>query len=160
MKKLLSLLFMLVCSTAQAAVTQNMIVTAQTPKLAVVQFLQGTDAAGTYKTLYTGGTNGTKVSGLWSTSEDGTAAHVVTCQLVRSAVMYGGEATNVPLNSGYAAGAAAVNLMSAVVWPGLPIDGNGNPYLYLSASDLIQCTFSTALTTATYLNVGAIVSDF
>ena len=84
----------------------------------------------------------------------------MTCQLVRSAVMYGGEATNVPLSSGYAAGAAAVNLMSAVVWPGLPIDGNGNPYLYLSASDLIQCTFATALTAATYLNVGAIVSDF
>ena len=38
---------------ADAAVTPNSDVTPQTPNNGKVQFLQGTDSAGTYKTLYT-----------------------------------------------------------------------------------------------------------
>ena len=54
----------LMATPVLAATTPNSVVTAQTPKLAVVQFLQGTDTAGTYKTLYTGGANGSKISGM------------------------------------------------------------------------------------------------
>ena len=143
-----------------AATTPNSVVTAQTPKLAVVQFLQGTDTAGTYKTLYTGGANGSKISGMWVTNEDGSAPHLVTCQLVRAAVFYGGVAFLVGTNLGYSTGLPAANIMSAALWPGLPVDGNGNPYFYLSANDTIQCTFATSLTSSTYLNVSAVVSDF
>jgi hypothetical protein len=161
MKKLLLALALIFLATpAFAALTANSVVTAQTPKLAVVQFLQGTDSAGTYKTLYTGGTNGTKVSGMWVTSNDASAAHLLTCQLVRSAVFYGGMAITVAVNSGYANGAPAISLMSSTNWPGLPIDGNGNPYLYLSSGDTIQCTFATAITSTDMVNVAATVSDF
>lgn len=159
-KLLLSLLFTLICSSAFAAVTQNMVVTAQTPKAAFVQFLQGTDVAGTYKTLYTGGTNGTKVSGMWANSNDASAAHLVTCQYVHSAVFYGGVAVNVVVNAGYANAAAPVNLMATTTWLGLPIDMPGNPYLYLNSGDTIQCTFGTALTASDWINVVATVSDF
>lgn len=163
MKKFLLALaaLLLLAGPARAATTPNNIITAQTPKLALVQFLQGTDVAGTYKTLYTGGANGSKISALYANTNDGSASHLVTCELVRSAVLYGGVAVTVAVNSGYANAAPAINLMSTTNWPGLPFDGNGNPYIFLSgAGDTVQCTFATALTAAKLLNVTAIVSDF
>ena len=77
-----------------------------------------------------------------------------------AAVFYGGVAFLVGTNLGYSTGLPAANIMSAALWPGLPVDGNGNPYFYLSANDTIQCTFATSLTSSTYLNVSAVVSDF
>lgn len=162
MKKLLlalSLLFL--TSSAFAATTANSVVTAQTPKLALVQFLQGTDVAGTYKTLYTGSANGSKISGLWMNNNDPSATHLVTCQVVRSAVLYGGVAITSVVSAGFSNVAPSQNLMSSTTWPGLPLDSNGNPYIYLaSASDSVQCTFATAITSTDLINVGAIVSDF
>src|SRR5690242_4347295 len=106
----------------------------QTPKLALVQFLQGIDAAGTYKTLYTGGANGSKLFSLRGVTNDSAAAHLVTLQLVRSAVLYGGFAVNIPLSSGYTAAALSVNILAQ--WPGLPLDADGNPFLFLQQNDL------------------------
>src|ERR1700727_2044141 len=62
----------LICAAqfAHAATTPNSVVTAQTPNRGVVQFLQGTDSAGTYKTLYTAGANGSKCNAMWSTNND------------------------------------------------------------------------------------------
>lgn len=160
-KLLLSFVLSLLAFPTLAATTANSVVTAQTPKLALVQFLQGTDTAGTYKTLYTGSANGTKVSGLWMNNNDPSATHLVTCQIVRSTVLYGGVAVTSVVNAGYANAVPAMNLMSTTAWPGLPVDGNGNPYIYLAnASDSLQCTFATALTSTDLLNVSAIVSDF
>lgn len=158
-KILLALALILLAGSAQAAVTANSPVTPQTPKAAVVQFLQGTDAAGTYKTLYTGGANGSKIMGLIATTNDATASHLVTCQLVRSSVLYGGVAATIPVSSGFTAAALPVNLMAPAIWVGLPADGN-NPFFYLSASDLLQCTFATALTSTDVLNIIAVVWDF
>lgn len=159
-KLLLAFVFSLLCSSAFAAVTANMAVTAQTPKAAFIQFLQGTDVAGTYKTLYTGGANTSKISAIWVTSNDTAVAHVVTCQYVHSAVFYGGVAVNVPINAGYANAIPAVNFMLLTNWPGLDLDMPGNPYFYLNSGDTVQCTFATALTAATWINVSATVSDF
>ena len=147
--------FLLVAIPAMATVTANTGIAVQTPKEWVVQFLQGTDVALTYKTLATGGSSGTKISGIYVTNEDGTAAHLVTCQVKVGAVYFGGTAVNVPLNSGYANGVPAINLMSSVNWPGLPVDAWGNPYLLLNNGDLLVCTFATTLTASTYLNVVA-----
>lgn len=157
---LFAALIAVMATPALAAVTQNAWVTVQTPKLALVQFLQGTDTAGTYKTLYTGGTNGTKVKGLWETNNDGSATHLVTCQLVRSSVLYGGVAVTTASNDGFANAVPAKNFMSAGNWPGLPLDSDGNPFFYLQSGDLLQCTFATALTASTLINMGAVVEDF
>ncbi len=132
----------------------------QTPKLALVQFLQGTDNAGTYKTLYTGGSNGSKVIGMWENNNDPSATHLVTIQLVRSSVLYGGIAITTALNDGYANATPAKNLMSPSVWPGLPVDSDGNPYLLLQSGDLIQATFATAITSSDVINIAAIIADF
>lgn len=132
----------------------------QTPQLALVQFLQGTDTAGTYKTLYTGVTNGSKLIGLWMNNNDGSATHLVTCQIKRSTVLYGGVSVTTVSNAGFATATPAQNLMSPIVWPGLPIDANNNPYLFINLNDLIQCTFATALTGGTLINIVGVLGDF
>jgi hypothetical protein len=162
MKKLLLILGMvLLTGNVYAAVSTNKAVTIQTPNIAVVQFLQGTDVAGTYKTLYTGGANGSKIVSLVANTNDPSAAHLVTCQIKTGGVSYGGTAVNVPVNSGFATGVPSVNLMSGANWTGLPVDSDGNPFIYLpSSSYTLVCTFATALTSTDVLNVQAVVGDF
>lgn len=160
-KNLAFALVLLAAAPAFAATTPNSSVTPQTPKAAVMQFLQGTDVAGTYKTLYTGGTNGSIVKGIYITSNDPSAAHLVTCEYVSSAVNYGGFAINVPTTTpGYATAVPALAPMTAANWPGLPVDSDGNPYIYLNSSDTIKCTFATALTASDKINVVAVIADF
>ena len=101
-KLLLALAIILFASAAQAAVTANNIVTAQTPKLAVVQFLQGTDVAGTYKTLYTAGANGSKIVGISMNNNDASATHLLTVQVVNGAVKYGGTSLTTVVSAGFA----------------------------------------------------------
>ena len=159
MRNIIFLIGLLLCSSAFGAITPNSVVSAQTPTLGVVQFLQGTDSAGTYKTLYTGNANGSKIVSLTGTTNDASSAHLVTCEVVLSAVKYGGVAVNIPVSSGFTAAAVPVNILSA--WTGLPLDSDGNPYIFLpSASYTLQCTFATNLTTGKVLNLQAVSSDF
>ena len=103
---------------ANAATTPNSFVSPQTPNRGIVQFLQGTDNAGTYKTLYTAGANGSRCYGMLMNSNDTSTTHLVTVQIVNSAVKYGGVASTVGLSAGFANGSTAQPLMSSSVWPG------------------------------------------
>jgi hypothetical protein len=158
----------LICgSVPSLAAVVNTPVFTQVPKMQGTTFVQGVDAAGTYKTLYTGDADGTKVTGIWVTSNDPSATHLVTVQLGTTSTCatqsncYGGTSVTIAVNSGFANGAPAVNLLSPSVWPGLPTDSDGNPYIYLSsASQAIQATYATALTASTQLSVTVIASDF
>jgi len=149
-----------IATVAYAAVTATPVFV-QTPNRGIVQFLQGTDSAGTYKTLYTGGANGSKCTGMYITSNDA-AAHLVTIQLVNSSVKYGGMAISTGTTTpGFASGAPAISAMAPVNWPGLPTDSDGNPYFYLAGTgDTIQATFGTGLTASTVINIVAICADF
>lgn len=162
MKKFLSILILLFTFTplAMAATTPNSAVTVQTPNRGVVQFLQGTDVAATYKTLYTASANGSKISGIYETNNDGSATHLVTCQIVNGGVKYGGVAITTASNDGFANAVPSKNFMSSGNWPGLPLDWQGNPYLFMVSGDTLQCTFATALTSSTVINLVAISGDF
>jgi hypothetical protein len=161
MKRLfLAALLFLCAAPAFAAVTANSVVTPQTPNRGIAQFLQGTDTAGTYKTLYTGATNGSKCSALWETNNDGSATHLVTVEIVNSAVKYGGVAVTSAVNDGYANAVPAKNLMSATAWPGLPLDSDGNPFFFLASGDTLQATFATALTASTKISLVTVCADF
>lgn len=160
MKKLLALFLILFAFPALAATTPNSVITAQTPNRGIVQFLQGTDSPGTYKTVYTAGSNGSKIIGLFTNNNDGSATHLITCQVVNSAVKYGGVALTSVSNAGFANATPAQNLLTPINWPGLPIDQDGNPYLYLISGDTLQCTFATALTSTDLINVIAVAADF
>lgn len=164
MKKMLFLVWVMLlgafCDDARAATTPNSVVTAQTPNRGIVQFLQGTDVAGTYKTLYTASANGSKIISLYTNNNDGSAQHLITCQIVNGGVKYGGVALTTVSNAGFANATPAQNLFNATVWPGLPLDSDGNPFLYLISGDTLQCTFATALTSTDLINIVAVAADF
>jgi len=145
-------------ASANAATTPNSAITAQTPNRGVVQFLQGTDVAGTYKTLYTSGANGSKCNALWATNNDASATHLLTVQIVNGGVKYGGNAVTSVLNAGFANAVPAVNILA--LWAGLPMDSDGNPYILLVSGDTIQATFATALTAADVINMETLCADF
>lgn len=151
---------------ALAAVTPGSIVTLQAPAVGLVQFLQGTDSAGTYKTLFTAGVGGTpsssgsKCNALWLTTDDGTATHVVTVQVSRGGIRYGGVAVTTTLSQGFVNGTPPLNLFAPTIWPGLPLDSDGNPYLQLMAGDLLQATYATALTASTRINLVINCGDY
>ena len=63
-------------------------------------------------------------------------------------------------SAGFVSGAPDQNLMSASVWPGLPVDEYGNPYIQLISGDTIQATFATALTSTAVINIVASCGDF
>lgn len=162
----------LLVQSAAAATTPNVSINPQTPKIVTTHFVQGTDAAGTYKTIYTGGANGSKILGIWVTTTDGTASHLVTVAMSSSTSSHcgtmatsttcaPGAAVTVALNSGFAASTPAVNLLSQTNWPGLPLDSEQNPFLFLSDNtQTIELTFATALTASTKLSVTVIAADF
>ncbi len=146
---------------ALAATTPNSIVTPQTPNRGIVQFLQGTDTAGTYKTLYTAGANGSRCYGMVMNNNDVTTTHLVTVQIVNTAVKYGGSALTTALSAGFSNSTTAQPLMSSSVWPGLPVDQYGNTYIQLISGDTIQATFATALsTTANVINLYVTCNDY
>ena len=161
MRKLL-VIAILICAAqfAHAATTPNSVVTAQTPNRGVVQFLQGTDSAGTYKTLYTAGANGSKCNAMWSTNNDASATHLLTVQIVNTSVKYGGAAITSVESAGFANGTPAQNLMASGNWPGLPLDSDGNPFLQLISGDTIQAAFATNLTSTDLINIVVSCADF
>jgi hypothetical protein len=156
----LAAFLLLLSGVADAAVTPNSVVTPQAVNRGIVQFLQGTDAAGTYKTLYTAGTNGSKCVGMWTTNNDASLTHLVTVQIVNSTVKYGGTALTTVVNAGFVNGTGAQSLMSATVWPGLPVDSDGNPYLQLITGDTIQATYATNLTSTDLISIVVSCNDF
>lgn len=144
-----------------AATTANSIVTPQTPNRGVVQFLQGTDTAGTYKTLYTAGSNGSKCMGATMTNNDTSASHLVTLQIVNTSVKYGGVAVSTVSSAGFASGTTPQTLMTSTVWPGLPVDGNNNPFIEMISGDTLQATYASAFsTTGNLINLQIVCTDF
>ncbi len=72
-----------------ANTTPNSVVTPQTPNRGVVQFLQGTDAAATYKVLYAAGPAGSICKGMFETNNDASATHLLTLQIAAGASVTG-----------------------------------------------------------------------
>ncbi|MBV8054878.1 MAG: hypothetical protein JO071_06520, partial [Deltaproteobacteria bacterium] len=123
-------------------------------------FVQGTDAAGTYKTLYTAGANGSKCNGLVIANNDGTATHVITLEVVNGGTSYplaSFTSTLAPTNN---TTYSTANALSSTNWPGLPLDSDGNPYLQLVSGDTLKGTFATALTSSDQIETFASCADF
>jgi hypothetical protein len=161
MKRLLAFLASTaICSGAFATTTPNSFVTPQTPNRGVVRFLQGTDSPGVNKTLYTAGANGSRCYGMWMTTNDGTATHLVNIEHTTGVFATFGVAITTVLGAGSSAGVPAQALMTPSTWPGLPIDQYGNPYLQLNSGDGILALYSTALTAGTQINVYVSCEDF
>ncbi len=143
---------------ALGAVTPNSPVTPQTPNAGTVTFTSGS-SPGTYVTLYTGGANASDCFAGWVSNND-TATHLLTFQVVNSTVKYGG-----PTLTTTAAGTSGTfgtpqSFMTSGVWPGLGIDLQQNPFLYLRSGDTLQVTFATSITSGDVVDVEVQCADF
>jgi hypothetical protein len=130
-------------------------------------FVQGTDSAGTYKTIYTGGASGSKIIGIYYTNTDGTATHLLTTQYSDSTTDHcatattcgGGQQNTTELNQGFVIDTGAGDVIDE--WNGLPQDSDGNKYIFLKDNtDTLEMTFATALTAGTKINVVVMAVDF
>ena len=130
----------------------------QTPKVTVTSVTSTDTADTTFATLCTAGANGTKVIGINITSDDGTASHVVRLYITRSAVAYAIGAMTVAISAGFVVATAGVDGLAAVA--GLPVDNDGQAYLFLVSGDTLTAQFSTAMTASKKIYFNTIHGDF
>lgn len=130
----------------------------QTPRVDVQNYTTA-DTAATYKTIFTGGTNGSKIVGVNITTDDTTAAHLVTIAVTRNSTNYVlGVASLTVAGEGTQSGTVAVDGLSGIR---CPVDNDGQKYLFLqSTADTLRATFATAITAAKRIDVVATGADF
>ena len=143
---------LVLCQQVQGAVTPNSVVTPQTPNRGLVQFLQGTDSAGTYKTVYTAGANGSVCRGMEANNSEASQTHLITIQVVNGGVKYGGVAFTSAAGAGFVGGTPPQTIMGntfgAGLWGSLATDGAQDQFKILVSGDTLQATFATAFVTS------------
>ena len=122
----------------------------QLPKITPVAF-SNSDAANAKKTVNTAGSNGTKVTSVFAASTD-TAARTAQLWLTRSAVSYLLGSTIVAALAGTDGALPSQNLLTALLMP-LPVDNDGQPYLFLESGDTLQVSFTTQVTSTKEIDV-------
>lgn len=138
--------------------TSSLPVLPQVLKNSKVQILNA-DASG-LKTIYTGGSNGTKITSVVAASTD-TSSRDVQIGIERSSTFYILGTVTVPIGAGTVAGTPAVNLLDPTVIKGLPVDNDGQSYIFLAdATDLLRAKALTTVTTAKEIDINSFGSDF
>jgi hypothetical protein len=129
----------------------------QTIQSESVQILPATTT--TQVTLYTGGTNGSKIENIIATNTDTAAAYALTLAIVTGGTSYIIGTINVPLSSGNTTAAPAVSLINNANLP-LPKDSNGNPYIYLGSGSVLKVNSGTTVNTGKVVSITAIGGDY
>lgn len=112
------------------------------------------------KTVCTGGANGTKVVALQLCSDD-TSARVVQVLINRSATIVLVGSVNVPTLAGTDGTTPSVDALNSTAMPGLPVDNDGQKYIFLqSASDTLVIHSTTTVTAAKTVSATCIHADF
>jgi hypothetical protein len=111
------------------------------------------------KTGYTAGANGSKIVGVIAASDD-TSNRDIQISLTNGGTSYPLATKTVPLASGTSAAAAPVNLLDPSVIPGLPLDSDGNPFLYLISGDTLTFEALVTVTSGKHVTIHVIGADF
>jgi len=114
----------------------------------------------TLETVYTAGANGSKILGMIISSIDTANRDIVVNRVTSTPTTYQLYTVPVPLSSGTADGVAAVNGMNPTYAAGLPVDNDGNPFIYLASGDTLQVNALATLTTAKTVSVTVFAVDF
>lgn len=112
-----------------------------------------------YKTVFTAGTNGSKIEALVVSSTD-TSNRDITINITRSAVNYQLTQVSIPLTAGTVNSVPTVDILRSAQIPGLSYDSNGNRYLYLKSGDTLTVNAPVTVTSAKILTVVAQGGDF
>ena len=129
------------------------------PRVSVQNFIQGVDVAATYKTVVTAGPNGSKVVAVIVCSQDTANAHVMSLAINRSATRYPLGSANCAISAGTNGFTPPMDIIQSGPLP-LPVDNDGQKYLFLESGDTLDCTFASNLNTSQNLYVTAIFGDF
>jgi hypothetical protein len=127
----------------------------QTPKHGLVNIANADASA--LKTLVTAGGSGSKVVAAVATSSD-TAPRNVTIGVSRSAVYYPLATAAIPITAGQVAGTPGIDLLSFI--PGLPIDNDGQRYLFLESGDTLDVKALTTVTSGLLISLHSVHGDF
>lgn len=100
----------------------------------------------TLKTLYTAGTNGSKIENIIATNTDTAAAYGIQLSVTTGATTYLLGTVNVPLSSGNTTAAPAISLLNSANLPTAK-DSNGNPYIYLASGSVLKVNSLTTVNT-------------
>ena len=140
------------------AFTQNAIPTFPfQPENGHVQILPANTTA--QKTLFTAGANGSKIIGVIIGSTD-TSARDVQLSIVNSATTYVLGTKTIAITAGFVAGTPSVNLLDPAVIVGMPVDNDGNPFLFLIFGDTLVVNCLTTVTTAKIIACHCIAENF
>jgi len=164
--------FVVIATSANATVTANNIVTAQTPNRGFASLgptasctASGTPfscctgsgagcVAGTFYNVYTAGANGSKCNGLALSNNDNTQTHIVTFEVSNGTIVFPLSSTTTALPGAGATG--TVNVMPT----DQPLDSDGNNYLQMANGDVLKVAFASTITASTQLNITATCADF
>ena len=160
MKRIIALFLCLLSYSAFALTTPNSFISPQTPTRGIVRFAQGVDTAGTYKTIYTAGANGSRCYAIWGSNNDGSTTHDITIGLFNGGVEYATSLTTTVKSAGTSTGVPNQSFLAGFV--GLPVDQYGNNYIQMIYGDTLQVTFATTIGggSSTYISLIASCSDF
>ncbi len=112
----------------------------------------------TVKAVSAGGTNGSKVSMLLATSND-TSARDVILYITISATNYPIGQISLPITAGALNTAPSINLLNSSQLQ-LPLDANGNPYIYLGNGATLSISAPVTITTAKQVTIVATREDY
>jgi len=106
----------------------------KTPNNGAVQITTGTGSSGVV-TVYTGGANGSKISCFIGTGIGTTSAFDVQWGTSSGGSLYLYGTVSIPSGAGSSDSIASVNILGAANVPGITIDSDGNPCIFLASSN-------------------------
>lgn len=105
----------------------------KTPNNGAVQITTGTGSS-TIVTVYTGGANGSKIAGFFATANT-TANFDVAWGVSSGGIFYTYDTISITAGAGTSDVTAPINFLSATNQPGLTVDSDGNPFIFLASSN-------------------------
>jgi hypothetical protein len=153
----MTLPFLVFVSPGRAALTANSIITTQTPRAYKAQI---TNTSGTTAvSLVTPGSNGTKVISIICSNTD-TSDYNVTFSVLRSSTTYVLGTVAIAASAGNLAGTPPASILNATNIPGIPLDSDGNPYLFLEPTDTLQMASGSTITAGQAISCHTVAADF
>ena len=128
----------------------------QLPKCGLAQILPADTT--NRKTLITAGADGNKVTGISAINTDTVNDRLLQFWVSRGGVFFLLNTVNVPLTSGNVATVPPVNIFSN--WSGLPLDNDGQKYLYLESGDVLSVASTGTVATLKEVDVIAVHGAF
>lgn len=133
----------------------------QAPNVSVTNWTSVDGAAAT-KTIYTGGTNGSKVVAI-NVATNATETHLLTLSVTRNSTTYALGAITLPTSAGTDGTNPSISLLTGSTGntiPSLPVDSDGQKYIFLTSVDTLQITHATSFTGGKKMDVIAFGADF